>query len=403
MSHFHNRIKLLRNPSFLIYIIGWFAAAFGNGLGYIAISWIVVTHNNNVSAIAILMACFWGPNVVLGPLMGVLADRISRQKIIIVSNAARASVFIFFSWYLREHFHVITVYVLTFCIGTAFSIFFSSAMGFMRELVPQQDLMYANSIMDMNYEAGNMIGVGIAGLLIAWTSPETVILINGIAFLIATITVLLISKKALCHGDKLKKQKIRLLADYQAGLSYLFMRKKLMVIYTTQLLVFITFLTSPLLLVPFSKTVLHATVAQFGMIEACSSVGIVIGGIFMPWFSEKCGLMQTLLFFSILLTAIFAIFGFNRSITLAGVMYFGIGFSGAIWPLIITRAQSLTALDFQGRVQSTFNSISGATMMLFYFSMGWMGKHYAVNHLYFIEVIIMSIAVLFLCRSKNMF
>ena len=75
-----------------------------------------------------------------------------------------------------------------------------------------------------------------------------------------------------------------------------------------------------------------------------------------------------LLFFSIILCVIFAIFGFNRSISMAAMMYFFIGFSGAVWPLIITRAQMLTAHSFQGRVQSTFNSLSGAFMLIFYFS-----------------------------------
>src|SRR3990167_8475817 len=117
MSHFHRRLQLLKNPPFLIYMIGWFAAAFGNGLGYIAISWIVITHHSNVVAIAILMACFWAPNILLGPFMGVLADRISRKKIIIVSNAMRACIFIFFSLYLRNHFYVITVYALMLCNG----------------------------------------------------------------------------------------------------------------------------------------------------------------------------------------------------------------------------------------------------------------------------------------------
>src|SRR3990167_361638 len=267
-AHVYNRLQLLKNPSFFCYMIGFFAAAFGNGLGYIAMSWIVIMHHSNVAAISILMACFWGPNVLFWPVVGVLADRISRKKIIIFSNAARALVFIFFSMYLRDHFHVLTVYAMMVSIGVTFSLFFSASMCFLRELVPAKQLMYANSIIDINYEAGNMIGMGLAGLLIAWTSPETAILINGLAFVIATITVFVIPKKALCHGTKTPPQKITIFEDYREGLSYLFKRKKLVMIYTIQLLVFMAFLTTPLLLVPFSKTVLHATVGEFGIIEA---------------------------------------------------------------------------------------------------------------------------------------
>ncbi|EKD77657.1 MAG: major facilitator transporter [uncultured bacterium] len=399
MSHFKNRIDLLKNPPFFAYTVGFLFAAIGNGLGYIAMSWIVVTHHSDVAAMAILMACFWAPNVILSPMMGVLADRLSLKSIIFISNVARASVFIIFSFYLKHHFNVNTVYLMMICIGTSFSAFYSAALGFMRELVPENKLMYANSTIDIMYEAGNIIGMGSAGLLIAWTSNETAILLNGIAFIIATVSLFFIPKKALCHGGERIQQKIKMLQDYKDGLHYLLKRKKLLSIYLIQLLIFLTFLTTPLLLVPFSKTILKATVEQFGIIEACASIGIVIGGILMPWIAESAGFFRVLLFFSSVLCSTFIIFGYNHSITIAAGLYFIIGFSGAVWPLIITKAQSLTAIDFQGRVQSTFNSLSGVMMLIFYFSTGWIGTHFAVNHLYWIEVVITGLAILFLVKS----
>jgi len=154
-------------------------------------------------------------------------------------------------------------------------------------------------------------------------------------------------------------------------------------------------------LVPFSKTVLHTTVAQFGCIEAMMSVGIVAGGIFIPWISERYGLFRTLLFFSILLSVTFLLFGYNRNIMLANIMYCLIGFAGAVWPLMISYAQNLTSIHFQGRVQSTFNSLSGATMLIFYFSFGVTGKYFGVAHLYYIEVAITLIAILLLVTTNS--
>lgn len=402
MSHFQKRFALLKRPAFLAYIISFFFAAIGNGLGYIAMSWIVVSHNSSVTAMAILMACFWGPNVLLGPLMGVLADRLSRKWIMFVSNFLRSCVYISFSFYLRSHFEVTTVYAMMFCSGVFFTAFFSSASAFTRELVLPKDLLYAVSMIDIIYEMGNMIGMGFAGLLIAWTSPETAILTNGIAFVIASASMLMIRKKALIK-TKDTPHKIQFIQDFQDGLSYLVNKKELLSIYTIQLLIFITYLTTPLLLVPFSKSILHATVEQFGIIEAFSSVGIVIGGLFIPFIAEKWGMLRTLLFFCATLLLTFMFFGYNRSIPLASVLYFVIGFSGAIWPLVISRAQSLTNIDFQGRVQSTFNSLSGVMMMVFYFSIGTLGKHFGVNHLYYIEVGITALAIVFLLQAKKQF
>ncbi|OGT41337.1 MAG: hypothetical protein A3F13_01365 [Gammaproteobacteria bacterium RIFCSPHIGHO2_12_FULL_40_19] len=403
MSHFRKRFALLKRPAFLAYVISFFSAAIGNGLGYIAMSWIVVTHYSSVTAMAILMACFWGPNILLGPFMGVLADRLPRKWLMFTSNLIRACVYITFSFYLRSHFHVATVYWMMFCSGVSFSAFYACASAFTRELVPPKELLYAVSIIDIIYEMGNMIGMGFAGLLIAWTSPETAVLVNGIAFIIATSSMLFIRKKPLHHVKVSKGKKAKFMRDFQDGLRYLIQRKKLLSIYTIQLLIFITYLTTPLLLVPFSKSILHATVEQFGIIEAFASVGIVIGGLFMPFIAEKFGMLRTLLFFCATLFFTFMLFGYNRSINLASVMYFIIGFSGAIWPLVISKAQTLTDIDFQGRVQSTFNSLSGIMMMAFYLSIGTLGKHFGVSHLYFIEVAVTALAIIFLIQSRRQF
>lgn len=401
MSHFRKRIDLLKRPSFFSYMVGFLFAAIGNGLGYIAMSWIVITYHSNVTAMAILMACFWGPNVLLGPFMGVLADRFPRKWLIVISNAIRAILYIGFSLYLKNHFNVNTVYFLMLCTGIAFSIYYSSAFGFMRELVHEKELMYANSTIDIVYEIGNVVGMGCAGLLIAWTSAETAILLNGIAFVIATITVLIIPKKSLCYGGEKAKQVIRFVSDFRDGMRYLLMRKKLMSIYLIQLLIFMTFTTAPLLLLPFSKVVLNATAEQFGLIEASASVGIVLGGILMPWIAEKFSMVKTLLFFSYTLCLVFSVFGYNHIVDVAIFLYFIIGFSGAVWPLIITKAQSLTALSYQGRVQSTYNSLSGILTLLFYFMIGWVGKYVGIAHLYWFEVLITAIAIVFLVKIKN--
>ena len=398
MSHFQKRIALLKHRSFLAYSVGTVLAAFGNGLGYVALTWLVVSQHNNVGAIAILMACFWGPNILLGPLMGVLADRFSRKWIISISCAIRGALFIGFSVYLSYHFSVTMIYIMMILVGISFSAFYATAFAFVREIISEEDLLYANSTIDIAYEMGNVVGMGTAGIIIAASSAEMAVFINGITFLAATVCMMIIPQKEIIK-NKIEAVKMQFVKDFKDGLLYLLQRRTLMAVYTIQLLVMVTFMTTPLLLVPFSKSVLHATVGEFGMIEATASVGIVIGGILMPWIAERFGFMRTILFFFGVLFLVFVFFGFNRSIRLAEVMYFLIGFAGSVWALIITKAQNLTALDYQGRVQSTFNSLSGITMMVFYAGTALLGKYVGISHLYFIEVLITSIAILFLIMT----
>lgn len=401
MSHYKKRIALLKQRSFLAYALGLFFSALGNGLGYIALSWLVVSQHSSASAIAILMASFWAPNIVFGPLMGVLADRYSRKWIITLSNFARGAIFIGFSIYLIHYFSVTMIYSMMFFTGIAFSAFSATAFAFIRELVPEEDLVYANSTIDIAYEIGNVVGMSLAGLIIAVTSSEFAVFINGITFMIATVCLLFIPRKTPLPRARKSVPKMRIVQDFKDGINYIAAKRALMAIYILQLLIMVTFMTQPLLLVPFSKSVLHATVGQFGIIEMLFSSGIVVGGILIPWIADKCGFFRTILLLTIMLCLVYAVFGFNRSINLAEMMYFITGFAGSVWPLLISKSQNLTDLDFQGRVQSTFNSLSGLIMMIFYGSTGLIGKYFGVAHLYIIEVVITLIAILFLLKTRN--
>lgn len=71
--------------------------------------------------------------------------------------------------------------------------------------------------------------------------------------------------------------------------------------------------------------------------------------------------------------------------------HFFIGFSFSSWALLTTLAQEITDLDYQGRVQSLFNSLSGAIIIFFYYALvHW--KDIPVTKLYSAEIILLSLA-----------
>ena len=71
----------------------------------------------------------------------------------------------------------------------------------------------------------------------------------------------------------------------------------------------------------------------------------------------------------------------------------GIGLS--VWPLMITMAQSQTDINFQGRVQSTFNSLSGVVVVVMYLLASGYGPSVSIRSLYSVQVLF-SLAVIIL-------
>lgn len=60
------------------------------------------------------------------------------------------------------------------------------------------------------------------------------------------------------------------------------------------------------------------------------------------------------------------IFSINENLIISYIFYFIIGFGLSSWALSLTQAQMLADNEFQGRLQSTFNSVSGLGVLVIY-------------------------------------
>lgn len=399
MSHLNKRLALLRFPVFRWYLLSCVLATTGGGLTYIALIWLVLRDQNSVGSVAMTMLCFWLPGVILGPLMGVIVDRVrSRNLLLIFSNWARAVVLLGFGITFYWHQNIIDIYLLALVLGLFFTIYMPASFRLTREIVEPNQLLYANATIDMVFELGNIVGMGLAGILIALVKPGGTLIINGVLFIIAGGALFFVKP---IHPDITPPSPFRISEDFKAGLKYIFSHRSILLLYTIQLFVFIEFLTAPVLLAPYARNVLHADAAQFGYIETMLSLGAIVGGLFFAWLSDLFGLFRCVITATLILMVAYYLFSHNHSIWHAEVLYFIIGICFAMWPLILTRAQESTALDYQGRVQSCFNSISGLMIVLIYLAVK-LGSHFiSVQTLYWVEIGFTIITLILLVYSMK--
>lgn len=399
MKYLKKRLLIFKNLKFNLFLLGAFSATFGAGMSYIAMSWMVLNGHDDLARVATLMLGFWIPSVIFGPIFGVLVDRYSRKWMMVFANGIRAIILIIFGFYM-EHPHPATnLYYLSYFLGFFFALYWPATFAFIREIIPKKDLLYANATLDTAYEVGNIVGMGSAGFFIALFSEQATLIINGILFLISAILIMSIQYKK-TESENIRKFST-LFTDFSQGIRYLWKRKLLMIIYWMQLVVFTQYMIAPVLIAPFAKHYLHASVSQFGWIETAMSVGVVIGGFILPWASEKWGYVKTLAALSVLGTFAFFYFALNTEIVIAALLYLLLGFTFASWALMITRAQELTDFHFQGRSQSTFNSISGAVIVSVYVSTKLWGGSITLPHLYYVEAGMSLIVLLLLYFYKK--
>ncbi|CDZ78122.1 enterobactin exporter EntS [Legionella massiliensis] len=391
---FSKQYYLFNNAAFRHFTLSCALAMFGNGLTYIIMIWVLMRFDTSVVSTAILMACFWLPNVLFGPFLGVVSDRCNRKFLMLFTNSLRAICLLGFAL-IAYHNQIspLAIYVLATILGTVLAAYIPTAMTFVREIVTDNDdLLYANAMVDTAYEIGAVAGMGGAGLILASTSFATCFVINALCYVAATALIWLIPYQS-AKADQQNKESF--MQQFVQGGRYIIKRIPILLIYLVQGLFFICYMTAPVLLAPFAKVVLHSSVAQFGWLEAMLSLGIVAGGFLSPWLADRFSLTRVI--FGQVLTGIIAfyLFSHTENVMWAIFYHFFIGFSFSSWALLTTLAQEMTDLDYQGRVQSLFNSMSGAIIILFYYILAqW--KDTPVTKLYIGEICLLLLAAVLL-------
>ncbi|SNS61973.1 Predicted arabinose efflux permease, MFS family [Micrococcales bacterium KH10] len=174
----------------------WFAAALVGNVGTwmqrVAQDWLVLTilTSNSGTAVGIVTALQFLPALVLSPMAGLLADRMNRRKLVIITQASMGlSALVLGMLVLTGHAQLWQVYILALSLGVASAFDGPARQTVVAELVPAERLANAVSLNAASFNAARLIGPGVAGLLIAAVGPGWVFIINAVSFA-ATIVAL---------------------------------------------------------------------------------------------------------------------------------------------------------------------------------------------------------------------
>lgn len=394
------RFKLFSIQPYLYFALSGIFATLGNGLIYITVSWLAYETMHSISGIALMMFCIWLPTILFGPFFGVCADKYNRKNLMIMSNMIRGLAVIGFVivYYLGLSTNI---FILAGFLGIFVSFYMPAAVPMISSIVPENDLMNANATVDMLYELGTIIGMGVSGFLVLYLGLINTLALGGLLFLLAGIfNWLMQCKPEHCYGTP-NKEKTSFIDDYVSSLNYLKDNPRLLGIYSIQTCIMILLMTIPILLLPYTKEVLKVGADKFSILEALFSMGIFIGCLISPILCRLIKIKRTLLLLMVGMAIALHIFSINESLIISYIFYFIIGFGLSSWALSLTQAQLLADKTFQGRLQSTFNSISGLGVLAIYLLITFRTDLLDIQKMYNFQTIIALCAIVIILMVKE--
>lgn len=275
----------LRIRNYRVWAGGALVSNVGTWMQRVAQDWLVlaILTRHNASAVGVVMALQFGPQLLLLPWSGYAADRLDRRKLLIATQAALGLLALGLG--LVTVAGVVTlwqVYVFAFLLGCVSAFDAPVRQVFVNDLVGDEHLANAVALNSTSFNAARMIGPAVAGLLIAAVGCGWVFLINAASFAGVLASLMLLRVDQL-HGAVRGSRKAGGIAE---GFRYVWRRPDLMAVLVMLFLIGTFGLNFPIFISTMALTAFHGGAGQYGLLTSAFAVGSVGGALYSAYRSQ---------------------------------------------------------------------------------------------------------------------
>ena len=252
----------------------------------VAMPWLALQLTHSGLLVGLVLAAQFMPMLVGGQFGGVVADRMRKRSVLLVTQALfTIPSFALFAVSATGHAQYWMVVVAAIAMGTINVFDVPTRQSFLVDMVGKQDLMNAIALNSSVFNGAAVIGPSIAGVLIALVGVPICFLTNSISYLAAVVALLLMRDlPALVH----ERAKEPLLARIAQGASYA-RHEPVVGMLLLAVGVFSLFAMNRQTLIPlFADQVLHVGAQGFGFLLGSMGLGALVGALTLA-FSPTLG------------------------------------------------------------------------------------------------------------------
>ncbi len=389
----------LQHRNYKLWFIGQIISLFGSWMQMTAQSFFIFELTHSPAFLGFVGFANGLPSWLFMMYGGVIADRFSRKKILIITQSIMMvlafilALLTFTKLVLPWH-----IILLAFLLGIANAFDAPARQAFVNELVPKEDLLNAIALNSMMFHSAAAIGPAVAGVTYAVAGPAWCFIINGLSFL-AVIYNLYIMKIASSGGKASGKSAVHELMD---GIRYVRTQRKIQII--MGIVAFSTFfgLSVATLFPDWAVKTLHGDSTTNGLLQASRGVGAVICSLAIASYSKKMPRQKVLLTGLFSLPLFMILFSFNSTLLLSAVILVGIG-AGIIAVNNLSNGliQTLVSEEFRGRVMGIYSFSFFGFMPVGALWIGMLAEHFGSPNAILINAGILLIFSLIIFYFSN--
>jgi MFS family permease len=340
--------RVLARRDMRLYVAGQTLSLFGDTALWLALAVWAKTLTGSSAAAGMVIFGITAPGV-LAPLSGLLADRVRRRPLLIVTNLATAAA-VLPLLFVHDRGDVWIIYAVTLAYGFSYTVLGAGLSGLLATMLPPDELADANGLMQTAREALRLVAPLVGAALFSAAGGAAVALLDAATFVIAAGALALM--RVVEPAPEPRSGRFR--TEIAAGAKHLRAAVPLRQLTVACAVALLVIGFSETLTFEVAGTGLGKDPSFVGVILAVQGVGAVAGGLTAAALVRRAGEGRLaalgMIVFSLGVTLLTS---GSLPVVLAGIVLFGLGIPWIVVALF-TLLQRLTPGPLQGR---TFSAI----------------------------------------------
>jgi len=257
-------------PGFRLLFLATLGSSLGTLLATVALVVDIKDRTNSGSWVSALMIVEFLPAVAVGLFLGPLVDRISRRGLMIVSDLVRAGAF-FTLPFANTAGQIVALAGIA---GLATAFFRPAVYAGLPNLVDEQELPRANSLIQTSENVSWTVAPIIGGAIVAASGPELAYWLNGASFLVSVLLLLRLPAERLQGALAVSRGHLR---DLKDGFARVIRTRSLLTVLVVWTIVLGAVASTQTAQVFLAKDAFNAGDFGYGLIFGCIGLGLAVG------------------------------------------------------------------------------------------------------------------------------
>jgi len=315
--------NLYKDSRFRLIISANIASSVGSGITMIAIPWMLVSSDNGNKVFGYITIGMTILSFILTPFIGNLVDKVSRKKLLIISEIVCFVLLFLFSLLgfiglSYEIWHYTIIYIIG---SLYYTIFYPTMFALNQEIFTKEHYKSLNGTMEVQGQLSSMIAGALASILLMKWELHYILILNTISYGAAIYFYLKLPYV------RLSTEKTGMVKpQVSEGIRYMLARPAVFIFLLFSFMPFIGVMLTNYLFPVYLVDVLETDASVYGIQGMIYAIGAVIAGIFVPTLSSKFGNEKTIIIGIIVYTVAISLIVFvDLPVYLSLMLFLAIG------------------------------------------------------------------------------